>query len=75
MTAVYQCPSVLRKSYRPRKKALLMLKQAGSLVRSDESNHDAVLLQYYFCTVAQEKTNWTFCMMYVHIAALLPATV
>jgi hypothetical protein len=23
--------------------------------------------------VAQEKTNWTFCTMYVHIAALLPA--
>jgi hypothetical protein len=47
--------------------------EAGSLVRFDESNHDAVLLQYYFSTVAQEKTNWTFCTMYVHIAALLPA--
>ena len=50
-----------------------MLKQAGSVVRFDESNHDAVLLQYFFCTVAQEKTTWTFCMMYVHIAALLRA--
>ena len=31
------------------------------------------LLQYYFCTVAQEKTNWTFSKMYVYIAALLPS--